>query len=442
MEKFVIKVGARSSNLSKVQVKEVFELLNQHHPSIAFDPIYMQTKGDKDRQTSLRTLEKTDFFTKEIDQLLSQGKCRIAVHSAKDLPDPISPDLAIAAITMGIDSGDMLVIRAGETLSSLPSGATIATSSIRREEAVKQLRKDFTFCDLRGTIEERIALLNEDKVDGVVIAEAALIRLGMTHLNRFRLPGETTANQGKLAILCRKDDKEMLELFRCLDSREKNYKILYLGLDLPENVQKNHIFVHYPIIRIHLLPPTSPLNQDCFKDIPSYTHLLFTSKSAVHAFFRNFSYFGYKTHHLHSKAFICVGKQTAKTLKAYGVSNPLHPTLETAEGMIDLLESLSFNNPYFFWPHSAISRPVISHYLKQKKFRFKECILYDTVINRSLPSIELQNIDEICFTSPSTVDAFKEIFGDFPKDKILKAIGPITQQKLNQLVKINVHSPE
>ena len=436
MEKLMIKVGARASALSKAQVQEVYQEIRQHHPNIEFDHVYTETTGDKDRLTSLRNLGKTNFFTKEIDDLLLKGECRIAIHSAKDLPEPIPEELMIAAITHGVDQADVLVMREGENVDSLPMGARIATSSQRREEQVKSLRNDFVFCDLRGTIEERLALLEGGKADGVVVAEAALIRLGLMNLNRLRLQGDPLPYQGQLAILCRKDDSEMLALFHCLDSRQKKRKILYLGLELPENIQKHEAYIHYPIIRIEVRPPTCPDIQNCFEDISDYTHILFTSKSAVHAFFRDLAHFGYKIHHLVGKEVICVGQQTAKALGAYGIHNPLISAVETAEGMVDFLEGLSHKNPYYFWPHSALSRSVISDYLKSKKLRFKECAIYDTVINKSLYPVDLSTIDEIYFTSPSTIDAYLKIYGSLPADKALKAIGPITEQRL-KLVKID-----
>lgn len=428
MEKKRIKVGARSSPLSKAQVLEVHREIHSYQPGLEFETIYVETTGDKDRNTSLRHLGKTDFFTKELDQMLLQGDCRIAVHSAKDLPEPLPKGLKITAITKGVDPADVLVLRKGENIDTLPSGALIATSSQRREEQVKLLRKDFNFCDLRGTIGERLNLLEKGQADGIVVAEAALIRLGLTHLNRIRLPGDTTPFQGRLAVLCREDDEEMFKLFRCLD----NYKILYLGLDLPEPPPKNHTLIHYPIIRIHKRTNNQPDIQDCFKDISLFTHFLFTSKSAVHVFFQMLSYFGHKMHHLHGKEMLCVGHQTAKTLNAYGVSYPLVPPTETAEGMVEFLQKQSIKDAYFFWPHSALSRPIITDFLKQKKHRYKECIIYDTMINKLLTPIDLRSIDEIYFTSPSTVDAFIELFGHLPQGKILKAIGAITEQKLAQ----------
>ena len=139
---------------------------------------------------------------------------RLGIHSAKDLPDPMPVGLCIAAITQGVDPRDVLVLREGETLWGLESGAWIATSSERREEAVRSLRADLCFKDLRGTIAERLRLLETRAADGVVIAEAALIRLHLTHLNRLYLPGPTVEGQGKLAIVCREEDTEMRQLWQ------------------------------------------------------------------------------------------------------------------------------------------------------------------------------------------------------------------------------------
>ncbi len=100
----------------------------------------------------------------------------------------------------------------------LKSGARIATSSLRREEAVRQLRSDLVFSDLRGRVEERLSQLEKGTADGVVVAEAALIRLKLTHLNRIHLPGETVPLQGRLAIIGRSDDPEIHQIFHVLSA--------------------------------------------------------------------------------------------------------------------------------------------------------------------------------------------------------------------------------
>ena len=212
-----IRVGARSSPLARIQVGEVLSELNAFYPNISFDTLFVETSGDIDLKTSLRALDKTDFFTKEIDELILGGQCRIGIHSAKDLPHPLPAGLRLICLTKGIDSSDSLVLRPGSTIENLPPHARIATSSVRREECVKELRNDFVFIDIRGTIGQRLEQLDRLEADGVVIAEAALIRLNLTHLNRVRLPGPTAEGQGQLAVIAKEYDEEMAKLFSYLN---------------------------------------------------------------------------------------------------------------------------------------------------------------------------------------------------------------------------------
>lgn len=207
---YSLEIGARSSKLSQAQVWEVHRELIQHHPHIEFKPVWISTTGDQDKKTSLRDLDKTDFFTREIDQLQLQGHFRISIHSAKDLPDPLASGLKIVALTKGVDSSDVLVYN------DLPEQAIIGTSSHRREQNLLEWRPDLRCVDIRGTIDERLALLDTGQVDGVVMAEAALIRLSLTHRKRIMLSGETAALQGRLAVIAREDDHEMEYLFSCI----------------------------------------------------------------------------------------------------------------------------------------------------------------------------------------------------------------------------------
>ncbi len=216
--KLKISAGARGSPLSKAQMLEVLEELNQFHPDVEFQPIWVETTGDQDLKTSLRSLEKTDFFTKEIDALQLSGGCRISIHSAKDLPEPLPKGLVLAALTRGVDPSDSIVLREGATLESLPLHAKIGTSSERREKNILELRSDLVCVDIRGNIQARLALIEQGIVDGVVIAEAALIRLKLMHLNRIPLPGERAQFQGQLAIVAGEEDEEMRSLFKCIDA--------------------------------------------------------------------------------------------------------------------------------------------------------------------------------------------------------------------------------
>ena len=189
--------------MSRAQVAEFCS----EFPGFSFEFVWVETTGDRDKATSLRTLGKSDFFTHELDQILLWGEIDLAIHSAKDLPEPLPEGLSLAYLTKGLDPRDSLVLREGESLETLPWGAWIATSSERREEAVRKLRGDLRFKDVRGTIAERLELLQRGEADGVVIAAAALLRLRLGDLNRVYLPGPTAPGQGQLAVVCRANVK-------------------------------------------------------------------------------------------------------------------------------------------------------------------------------------------------------------------------------------------
>jgi hydroxymethylbilane synthase len=203
-----IKIAARSSNLSKAQVLEVKELLKEQGVHVEFDAHLIDTLGDKDKTTSLKNQTNTNFFTKELDDLLLKGIVQATIHSAKDLPDPLPRGIEIVALTKGLSPLDCLVFK------TLPKkNIRIGTSSKRREDMLKTLYKEAIIKDIRGTIEERLKLIDDGIVDGVVVAKCALTRLGLEHLNYIHLPISTHPMQGRLAILAREGDLEIKQLF-------------------------------------------------------------------------------------------------------------------------------------------------------------------------------------------------------------------------------------
>jgi hydroxymethylbilane synthase len=422
--KTTLTIGARSSNLSKAQVHEVLCALNKFYPEIEFAKTWVETTGDKDQKTSLKTLGQTDFFTKEVDEMQLQGLFRISIHSAKDLPHPLTKGLKQVALTACIDPQDALVLRNNDTIKNLPKGAKIATSSFRREEAIKGLRDDFEIVDIRGTIEKRLEALDQKLVDGVVIAEAALIRLQLTHYNRVMLEGETAQYQGQLAIIARDDDEEMEKLFSCLDTTIK--KKLYLGLEAPDSS-----FLHCPIIQTIPLP----LTESTFKELVSCSHIIITSKMCARYFMKRVVELNIDPTQIQQKEFLSIGTVTTSTLNSLGCLKVRQASKETAEGIIELLQTLTPSDCSIFWPHSKKSRPEIGNFLCNNDYRFIECILYDTIPLPPKEKPSLIEIDEIYFTSPSCIDAYLSIFGALPLDKKLKTQGQITESYLQKLLK-------
>jgi uroporphyrinogen-III synthase len=203
-------------------------------------------------------------------------------------------------------------------------------------------------------------------------------------------------------------------------------RILYLGLEVPDELTKEHEVTHLPLIQIVPRPKENPEIRQALDDLAHYTHVLFTSKTAVDLFF---SY----TNDFKSHAFFAsVGSKTADRIRSYGFTPSLIAKEETAEGLIEALSSLNLTEAYLFWPHSALSRDILTAWMESHQLRYRATIFYDTLplIPHNLP--QLGDFEEIMFTSPSTVDAFLSAYNSLPKDKIINCIGPITRHHLQK----------
>lgn len=216
------RIGTRRSPLAIKQVEEFIALTKKISPDIEPEIFELDTSGDMDKSIPISEIEGTDFFTREIDRALLDGKIDIAVHSAKDLPETLPAGLMIAAITESIDRHDVLVSKNGLKLRELSKGAKIATSSIRRKTALKAFRDDLQIVDIRGNINERLQTLDTSDLDAVLIASAGLIRLGLVDRITEWLPFlimQPHPLQGSLAVVVREDSNELISLLKKIDYR-------------------------------------------------------------------------------------------------------------------------------------------------------------------------------------------------------------------------------
>lgn len=212
--------------------------------------------------------------------------------------------------------------------------------------------------------------------------------------------------------------------------------VLYLGTDptqFAHHGQFDGHLIHYPVIEIVPKSLTDPHVKMAYDDLHDYTHLILTSKNAVRIFFQHLKDLQHPQEILNHKTIIAIGSVTAAHVKAHGVTCHHVAEQESQEGLILLLNRLDIEDAYFFFPRSALSRPVLSQYFKEREIRFQACDLYDTQTVKRSPIPDLERIDEIVFTSPSTVKGFLEIFGRLPQNKKLLAIGPVTEMALKNL---------
>ncbi len=202
-----INIGIRPSPLALKQAIEAIGILEKKYPAATFSILRIATHGDRDKATPLSEVAEPDFFTKDIDVALLQGEIDFGVHSAKDLPDALSEGLELYVQTPSISPFDCLVSRASGKFKDLPSGFRIGVSSRRRKDDIRALRGDLVVVDVRGNIEERFVLIDNGTIDALIVAQAALIRLGLENrivevfgLDVFR----THPKQGCLAIVRKK----------------------------------------------------------------------------------------------------------------------------------------------------------------------------------------------------------------------------------------------
>jgi hydroxymethylbilane synthase len=174
----MIRLATRGSALALVQARLAADTLTRLHPGEEFVLTPLETRGDRSAALPLTDAQQEGIFVKELEQALLDGRADLAVHSAKDLPTAIPPPLVLAAFLPRADARDVLVSRAGATLSALPSGATVGTGSPRRTAQLRALRPDLEVVPIRGNVDTRIRKVRDGVVDAAILAAAGLQRLG------------------------------------------------------------------------------------------------------------------------------------------------------------------------------------------------------------------------------------------------------------------------
>ena len=221
-----IRVIARGSRLSRLQVEEVFK----NFPELAYEIKYLESYGDKNQQISLLNGEApADIFTRELDDAIRQGDADIAIHSAKDLPYPLPEDIEVIALFPAFDTTDSLVSRDHKKLAELPVGSIIGTSSPLRKKGLNELRPDLTIKGIRGCIEERVQQVKDGKYDAAIVATCALKRLGMEDEIAEVLPFPTHPLQGFLAVTAKKGSQDLKQAFASKSILDKQGTVSLVG---------------------------------------------------------------------------------------------------------------------------------------------------------------------------------------------------------------------
>ena len=210
MTRTVLRIGTRASALALWQARHVQALIGALPDAPVLELVPITTAGDVQTQVPLWTVGGRAFFTRELDHALLEERIDLAVHSLKDLPTELETGLALTAVLAREDPCDALVSRAGGALTTLPAGARIGTSSVRRRAFIARLRPDIQLHELRGNVPTRLALLERGDYDAIVLAAAGLKRLGLEariteRLSPVQFP--PAVSQGAIGVCARSNDR-------------------------------------------------------------------------------------------------------------------------------------------------------------------------------------------------------------------------------------------
>jgi hydroxymethylbilane synthase len=213
-----LRIGSRGSQLALWQANHISGLLRDRGHEVELEII--KTTGDKITDVALAKVGTKGMFTKEIEETLAEGRIDLAVHSLKDLPTELSLGFEIAAVTTRENPRDVFCSSKYASIDSLPRGARVGTSSLRRQAQLKAVRPDLDIHPLRGNVDTRLRKLEAGEYDAIILAAAGLNRLGKTELVRQVIPAEVmcpAAGQGALGIEIRVGDSTTRQHLLFLD---------------------------------------------------------------------------------------------------------------------------------------------------------------------------------------------------------------------------------
>ena len=203
-----LKIGTRSSVLALAQVEEFQKLIRETAQNLEFETVKIKTSGDKIQDRNLADVGGKALFIKELEEALVKKDIDLAIHSAKDMPPFIHPETEIIAFTPRIDPRDCFISSKYNSISKLPQGATIGTSSPRRKSILLHHRSDLNIVNFRGNVTTRLQKISDHVVDGSIIAYCGLSRIKRQDVIKEMIPTDfmlPAGGQGALAIQIRKD---------------------------------------------------------------------------------------------------------------------------------------------------------------------------------------------------------------------------------------------
>lgn len=219
----LVRIGSRKSELALVQTHWVQAELQKHFPDCTFEVHTMSTQGDIILDVALAKIGDKGLFTKELEVGMLNNETDFAVHSLKDLPTNLPEGLMLGCVSERENPADALVVHEkhkDKQLETLPEGAVVGTSSLRRLAQLRHHYPHLQFKDIRGNLNTRLQKLDDGGYDAIILAVAGLYRLGMPDRVHQIIPSEISLHavgQGALGIECREGDTEILKIIKALE---------------------------------------------------------------------------------------------------------------------------------------------------------------------------------------------------------------------------------
>jgi len=223
-----IRIATRKSQLALWQAEYVGKRLQECHPGLIIELVTMSTQGDRVLDSPLAKIGGKGLFVKELEQSMLRNESDIAVHSMKDVPVELPQGLYIPTILEREDPRDAFVSNDYESLESLPHGATVGTSSLRRRCQIAEIRPDLDIQELRGNVNTRLAKLDQGDYHAIILASAGLKRLGMQARIRDVLTPQImlpAIAQGAIGVECRLGDVDVEALLAPLNDENTHTRV-------------------------------------------------------------------------------------------------------------------------------------------------------------------------------------------------------------------------
>ena len=222
MQTTVLRIGTRGSPLALAQAHETRARLMAAHdlPEEAFSIDAISTSGDRIQDRPLSEAGGKGLFTKEIEEALLAGRIDIAVHSSKDMPTVLPEGLLLSAFLPREDPRDAFIGTSAKSIMELPEGATVGSSSLRRQALILRMRPDLKVVTFRGNVQTRLRKLHEGAADGTILALAGLKRLGLQSIATDLMPLEKfppAPGQGAICIESRIGDSRIDEILAVIN---------------------------------------------------------------------------------------------------------------------------------------------------------------------------------------------------------------------------------